>query len=391
MSHKIKNIINTFVFVSIIAVFAIWCTVILFNPNTEKLEGENRLPAQLPENVTWQQLLNNKVEKDEAGNEILPPIKQFENFAVDQFPLRRMFRYVKAHFVTNVLGMNENNGYAVKDGSIAQITPEFNQDVLDYQIGRLAYMYQKYLFNNGGNHYFAVIPDKNYYFGTEYGYPMPDYEALIEQMKGSLDGMEYVDLFGSLELDDYYKTDWHWDQSKLDGVVETLGEALGFGDRMPDWDSYERHELPFSGGYTAQSALYPKGEKLTYLLNDVLESCKVYNYANKQYSTLYDMAKYEAGDPQYAFFLSDGAPLQRIDNPKATTDKKLVVFRDSYGSSILPLLAEGYKSIYVVDIRYVNPDVVVQMIGNIKNMDVLYLYSTTILNTLSFMKEMGGK
>ncbi len=391
MSHKIKNIVNTLVFVGIIAVFAICCAVTLFNPNTEMLEGENRLPAQLPENVTWQQLLNNKTEVDAAGNQILPPIKQFENFAVDQFPLRQFFRYIKAHFVTGILGMNENNGYAVKDDSIAQITPNFNQAILDYQIGRLEYMYQTYLKDNGGNHYFAVIPDKNYYFGTQYGYPMPDYDALVEQMKDSLSGMEYIDIFGSLELGDYYKTDWHWDQSKLDGVLETLGAAMGFGDRMPAWNSYERNELPFTGGYTSQSALYPKDETLTYFLNDVLKACKVYNYSTKVYSGLYDMEKYEAGNPQYGFFLSDGAPLQRIDNPNATTDKKLIVFRDSYGSSILPLMAEGYKSIYVVDIRYINPDYVVQMLGgNVKGMDVLYLYSSTILNTNCFQKEVKG-
>ncbi len=384
MSHKVKNIVNTFVFVGIIAVFAVWCVITLFNPSTEKLEGENRLPAQLPENVTWSQLLNNKVEIDAAGNEILPPIKQFENFAVDQFPLRRFFRYIKAHFAMDILGLKENNGYAVEEDSIVQITPSFTQGILDYQIGRLDYMYDKYLKDNGGKHFVAVIPDKNYHFGNQYGYPMPDYEALLNQVKDTLPEMEYIDLFGALELDDYYKTDWHWDQSKLDGVVAALGEAMGFGDRLPAWDSYTRNELPFSGGYTSQSALYPNGEKLTYLTSEALEACRVFNYATNKYSSLYDMEMYEKGDPQYGFFLSDGAPLQRIDNPNATTDKSLIVFRDSFGSSILPMMAEGYASIYVVDIRAIYPDAVTAMIGDISGMDVLYLYSTTILNTNCF-------
>ncbi len=391
MFHKIKNIVNTFVFVGIIAVFAVWCVTILFNPSTDMLVGENRNPAQLPENVTWEQLLNNKVEIDEAGNEIQPPIKQFEEFAVDQFPLRQFFRYIKAHFAMDVLGLKENNGYAVEEGSIVQVKPSFSESNTDYQIGRLEYMYNTYLKDNGGNHYVSLIPDKNYYFGSQYGYPTADYKALVEKLTSSLGGMEYIDIFGSLELSDYYKTDWHWDQSKLDGVVETLGEAMGFGDRMPAWDSYTRHELDFSGGYSLQSALRPDSEKLTYFMNDVLEKCRVYNYATKRYDSLYDMAKYEKGDPQYAFFLSDGVPLQRIDNPNATTDKKLIVFRDSFGSSILPLLSEGYASIYVVDLRLINPDFVVQMIGDISDMDVLYLYSTMVLNEHSFLKEVKKK
>ncbi len=395
MYNKVKHIVNTSVFIGIIAAFAIWCAIVLFNPNTEKLEGENRLPAQLPENVTWTQLLNNKTETDAAGNTIQSPIKQFENFTVDQFPLRQFFRYVKAHFTLDILGLNENNGYASEDGSIVQITPSFNQDILDYQIGRLEYVYNTYFKDNGGDHYLALIPDKNYYFGEDYGYPMPDYDALIEQLKGSLSDMEYIDLFGSLELEDYYKTDWHWDQSKLDGVLDTLGDAMGFGELLSDFNSYTQNKLPFSGGYTQQSALYPSGENLTYLTNDILNSCTVYNYLTNKTQGLYDMEKYEEGDPQYAFFLSDGAPLQRIDNPNAKTDKKLMIFRDSYGSSILPLLAEGYSSIYVVDIRYVNPDFFLASAKltseDVKDMDILFLYSTTILNTHCFMKEIGTK
>ena len=73
----------------------------------------------------------------------------------------------------------------------------------------------------------------------------------------------------------------------------------------------------------------------------------------------------------------------RIDNPNATTDEELIVFRDSFGSSFIPLLAEGYKSIYVVDIRYVMPDLLDKMI-DFENKDVLYMYSAIVLNQKAF-------
>ena len=50
----------------------------------------------------------------------------------------------------------------------------------------------------------------------------------------------------------------------------------------------------------------------------------------------------------------------------------------------MPLLAEGYASIYVVDIRYVHPDIVTRMIGSVEGMDVLYILSTTVLNAKNF-------
>ena len=82
-------------------------------------------------------------------------------------------------------------------------------------------------------------------------------------------------------------------------------------------------------------------------------------------------------------FLSGTKALLRIDNPNATTDEELIIFRDSFGSSITPLLAEGYKSIYLVDIRYVMPDLLDRFI-DFEGKDVLYLYSALILNSNSF-------
>ena len=71
-----------------------------------------------------------------------------------------------------------------------------------------------------------------------------------------------------------------------------------------------------------------------------------------------------------------------IENPNATTDKELIVFRDSYGSSLIPLLAEGYSKITAVDLREIT---VAQLLNqNLIDLesadDVLFIYSTLILN-----------
>ena len=52
------------------------------------------------------------------------------------------------------------------------------------------------------------------------------------------------------------------------------------------------------------------------------------------------------------FFLGGSKSLISIENPNAKTDRELVMFRDSFGSSIAPLLAEDYAKITLVDIRY---------------------------------------
>ena len=94
--------------------------------------------------------------------------------------------------------------------------------------------------------------------------------------------------------------------------------------------------------------------------------------------SIYNMEKKSGKDP-YEIFLSGPRSLITIENPNCKSDKELVIFRDSFGSSIAPLLSEGYAKITLVDIRYLP----VERIGNyinFKDQDVLFLYSTSVLN-----------
>ena len=77
--------------------------------------------------------------------------------------------------------------------------------------------------------------------------------------------------------------------------------------------------------------------------------------------------------------------LLTVDNPNARTDRELVIFRDSFGSSLAPLLLEGYSRVTLVDIRYLSPS----QLGNFLTFyrqDVWFLYSTSVLNNSSTLK-----
>ena len=119
-------------------------------------------------------------------------------------------------------------------------------------------------------------------------------------------------------------------------------------------------------------------ETIKYLTSDILDNCIVTNYETMQKTTVYDMEKAYGKDP-YQMFLSGSISLMTIENPNATTDKELIIFRDSFGSSITPLLVEGYAKITLVDIRYIIPDRLGGFV-NFEGSDVLFLYSTLVLN-----------
>ena len=373
MNDKIRNITVTVVFVLFMAFFVVFCANRFVNP-VEKSESERRPLAQLPTDITWESIINTT----DAENST---IKLFEKFTVDQFPFREWFRSLKANLAMNVFRLNENNGLVVKDGYIAKVESDFNPALVEYSVGRLQYIYDKYVKDNGGNHFVCLIPDKNYVLGRDYGYPSPDYEWMVDTVKTALPGMTYINVFDKLQLEDYYRTDTHWSQDKIGDVVDEIAANLGITDRLSGEFTENKLEN-FKGVYYLQSALNPKPDTLVYLTNDILDACTVYDYETGKTGTIYDFAQFESEDG-YNFFLSGTRALLRIDNPNATTDDELIVFRDSFGSSLIPLLAEGYKSIYVVDIRYVMPDLLDRMIG-FENKDVLYMYSAIVLNQKAF-------
>ena len=83
-------------------------------------------------------------------------------------------------------------------------------------------------------------------------------------------------------------------------------------------------------------------------------------------------------------------PLFIIENENATTDKELIVYRDSFGSSLVPLLVEGYRKITVVDVRYMMTTLIDSnnLIDYNDGQDVLFLYSTDVLNNSSTLLVM---
>ena len=78
-------------------------------------------------------------------------------------------------------------------------------------------------------------------------------------------------------------------------------------------------------------------------------------------------------------FLDGATALIEIENVNNNTDKELIIFRDSFGSSIAPLLVDSYKKITLVDLRYMSYELLEEYI-KFENQDVLFLYNTLIIN-----------
>jgi len=355
----------------LLATWAVITAFAWFSPAKAASDTERRPLEQFP-TLNGQTLLSGKFMAD------------FDGYTLDQFPLRDSFRQLKALFHYGVLQQKDNNGIYIADGYAAKMEYPLQTDAVDHATKKLNWVYENLLADSGSKIYCAVVPDKGYYLAEENGYLTIDYDALFDKLRTDLPWATHVDLTDSLSIQDYYFTDTHWRQEKLLGVAGKLCDAMGV--TAPKAEDFTQTALdrPFYGVYYGQAALPMEAETLYLLENDLLKGCKVYNYTTQSYTDVYDMEKLSSKD-LYDVYLSGPQSLLRIENPNATTDKELIVFRDSFGSSIAPLLVQDYKTVTLVDIRYLSSQMLSRYL-EFNGQDVLLLYSTLVLNNGTTLK-----
>ena len=339
-----------------------------FGPAKEVSDSERRPLAQMP-----------SVNLDTIGSGKF--MKDFESYSLDQFPLRDGFRTVKSLFHQYVLGQKDNNGIYLHEGFAAKQESQLNGDSVSHALGRFNHIYEKYL--EDSDIYMAVVPDKGYYLAEAAEQPAMDYEALFAQVKAGMPWATHIDLTGILAVEDYYRTDTHWRQERLPETAGVICEALGVTAPKAEDYSVTALERPFYGVYYGQAALPMEPETLYLLENKLLESCTVYDHETGKTGPVYDRTKLDSRD-LYDVYLSGARALLTIETG-ANTQRELIVFRDSFGSSMVPLLVQDYAKVTLVDTRYISSDLLDQFV-DFHGQDVLFLYSTLILNSSSAIK-----
>ncbi len=308
----------------------------------------------------------------------------FETYAQDNFPLRDSFRALKSTVSLKLLRQGDNNGLYISGGHIAKLDYPMDSRMLDNAAKRFESIYAKYLDGHDCRVYFSIIPDKNYFLAPDSGRLYLDFPQLESYMLARTEQMEYIPIAGMLEAGDYYRTDSHWRQERIEDIAEKLCRSM---DALP----LGEHEIvpvlkDFCGVYSGQLANDGITDRIFYAVNDTILGCTVTSYDSGSARTVpfYDLEATEGRDP-YEMFLNGADALLVIDNPAAQTERELIIFRDSFGSSIAPLLIESYSKITLVDIRYIQSGLLSSYI-DFGAQDVLFLYSSGLLNNSLALK-----
>lgn len=362
MNDKIKNIVVTISFITIIAI------VLFLNIIKKDIAislSERRKLQQFPK-FSINQILDGSF------------FEKFEKYTMDQFIERETFRKIKTSIEIDILKkQNSNNIYEYNQKLIEQIYPLNEKSIINIT-KKMNEINERYI-NESNKVYYTIVPDKNY-FVNENNLKL-DYEKMKNLMKENLTWAEYIDIFNCLELSSYYSTDSHWKQEKLQGVVNEIASKMNL---LIEANYEEKKVIEFKGVYAGQFPIKSETDEIRILTNDIIENCIVYNYETNKETKVYDMNKINAYD-KYDIYLSGATPLITIKNPQNNTNKELIVFRDSYGSSLIPLLIEPYSTITVIDTRYISPNILDKYVEFL-NKDILFVYSTMLINNSVSLK-----
>lgn len=366
MSDNWKNRMIIFTTVFFLFAFAGWSWV---KPADEISLSERRPLKQFP-TVTAEHLLSGKF------------MEQFDAYAVDQFPLRESFRSLYSTVSLSLLGKSDIEGLYLKEDSAIAMEYPMRKDSLQHASKVFQRIYETCLKGNTEHIYFSFIPDKSYFLQGDSSALTMDYDDFFQTLKNLNPQMNYLDITPFLTLTNYYRTDPHWRQETLIEVANHLAASMGVS--VSDDFQEQVFTENFRGAYAGQAAKSLPGEPLCYLTSPNLQQCTIFDHQNNQEISMYDFEKGNGKDP-YELFLSGSLSYITIENPTAQTDKELILFRDSFGSSIAPLLATGYQKITLLDIRYLPSYSLPEQI-DFENKDVLFLYSTSVLNHSETLK-----
>ena len=212
-----------------------------------------------------------------------------------------------------------------------------------------------------------------------HGADSADQSALLKEARGT--GAVWADIAGALaahsEEPVFYRTDHHWTSLGAyygyTALLEAMGETplpLGKAETVSD-DFYGTLYSSSGVHWVAPDTIerYVREDAVT--VEDV--------YGGETHG-LYVDSFLEEKD-QYASFLGGNQPLYIVRNSAASSDKKLLLVRDSYSDSLAPFLCRHFAEIHLLDLRY-NKTSVAQYAADMGADGIAVLYSVD-----NFMKD----
>lgn len=377
MNHKTAKIFG-FVFPAIL-IAVMFLNILL--PDKKFSAEENRLLQTMPK-LSISSIFSGRFET------------KAESYAADQFMLRNMFIKIKSSFDTSLGSTESNNVFMCKDNYLMENISKADAKKMENNYNSLAKLKQLYpninmdfmLVPNAANimsdklPLFAVTDDQNK--------QMDDFFKKIQSI-----GINPVDVRATFkknkeEIELYYHTDHHWTtdgaylayqdfakKNKLNSNIKYDALAV-----KNDFRGTLASKSGFTNGLNDMIKIYLPKEGQNYK-NSVI----FYSDTKEKTTEFYKLNNLKKKDT-YTVFGGSNHPIYSIKTP-VSSQRKLLLIKDSYANSFIPFLSQDYREIIVIDPRYFFDDIS-EIIKANGITDILFLYNANTFfndNSLDMM------
>ncbi len=206
-----------------------------------------------------------------------------------------------------------------------------------------------------------------------------DQTKLLAEVKEAVGADNYVDVYNALQLhadeEIYYRTDHHWTSL---GAYYGYLEWLNTVEQSPVIREVERRESvteDFLGTLHSRINLPMQGEEIQYFYDTERWPVTVTYEDGTVTDTFYEKSHLDTKN-KYGYFLDDNHAFIEIKTSRPN-GKTLFVIKDSFANCTIPLLAQHYEKVYVLDLRYFNGKLFpfMERYEAEGEMDVLLLYN----------------
>lgn len=356
--RPLRHALTAIFLLIVFAVPVYWLTC----PETKNLELEKRYAAEWP-TFSWEKLANGKWGKG------------VEDWMADQMPLRSFFVATNSYANLATGRQSARDILVTRDGYLVEAPVELNEASLGKNLAAISAFADAV----DADVSLMLVPSTGYVSGNALpGYIASEYteDTLFPMAAAALEGhASFIDLRGDFRAGGaslFYKTDRHWNAQGVYTAYLTAAKALGFSplDKtafdVVSWNGFLGTTLSESGLY-----LHPA---------DAIElwypPCEVsVSFSDKEgvYDSLF-FTEYESAYDKYPVYLDSNHPLTVVENKSVANGGTLVLVKDSYGNSLVPLLINHYERIIMVDMRYYKQEVSA-LAAEYGADDVLILYS----------------
>ena len=332
-------------------------------PDKEKSDEENRMLTSMPRLSLTSVMTGYFME-------------QWENYMSDQFFGRDAWRKLKVGLDRLGGSSMENGIYIGKNGQLLEDIALPDDEQYSANIKAVKNFAETYSdipttvmlipdaagILSGSLPTFATVEDQRQIF------------SMIERGLG--ESVNWVDVYSILNSHKteklYYKTDHHWTTQGAFYVFRETAAVLGIeGDVSDDYVSYTVAD-DFNGVLAAKSGTgLNERESIEIYVPASGDDDVIVNYVDeaKKTSSLYDSSKLETRD-KYGVFFGGNTSVMDIKTV-STSEKRLLVVKDSFANCFIPFLAPHYREIVVVDPRYYS--------GTMENIMETYRITDTLI------------